>query len=476
MNFTSMNDTSYIINHFVNLIKMSLKCGDSLLDVERELFKWLLKLGQYTLEKAMRSLLSDPDFVTQTHKKAKKITGPMRCKGSAQVNLTTIFGTIKVCTSHWVEKLTGRRGIKRRKRRQSGSGVYPILWMWGIYDRCTPAVQAEIARAMVICSSCEEASDLLAARRIQLHPKSICRLSYSLGRRSLNSRTRRLSVPELASKEKDALRDKRVVVAIDGGRYRARIKTTVGRKTQKGRRGFSTPWKEPKGFIIYTLDSEGVPDRHFKPLCDFVTGNADVLAELLIKYLKAYGVEKAKELVFLADGAHWIWNRVTLIRRELKLDGIKVTEVLDFYHVAQHLAALSKLPKSWSKRQSMIWQNKQLKALKSGCLAHVQKAIKELKKYVSKYAQQKISRELHYFSGNNEKRMRYFECISNQIQIGSGFIESAIRRVINQRVKSNSIFWCPENAEFIMHMRAQLKTSRFEEMIRHATSTYARVI
>ena len=79
-----------------------------------------------------------------------------------------------------------------------------------------------------------------------------------------------------------------------------------------------------------TLDSDGVPDRHFKPLCDFVTGNADVLAELLIKYLKAYGVEKAKELVFLADGAHWIWNRVTLIRRELKLDGIKVTEVLDF--------------------------------------------------------------------------------------------------------------------------------------------------
>ena len=72
--------------------------------------------------------------------------------------------------------------------------------------------------------------------------------------------------------------------------------------------------------------------------------------------------------------------------------------------------------------------------------------------------------------------MRYSEFISDKIQIGSGFIESAIRRVINQRVNSNSIFWRPENAEFIMHMRAQLKTSRFEEMIRHATSTYARVI
>ena len=58
MNFTSMNDTSCIIDNLVHLIKMNLKCGDSLLDVERELFKWLLKLGQYTLEKAMRSLLS----------------------------------------------------------------------------------------------------------------------------------------------------------------------------------------------------------------------------------------------------------------------------------------------------------------------------------------------------------------------------------------------------------------------------------
>lgn len=41
--------------------------------------------------------------------------------------------------------------------------------------------------------------------------------------------------------------------------------------------------------------------------------------------------------------------------------------------------------------------------------------------------------------------------------MGSGAVESAIRRVINLRLKGPSIFWRGPNAERVLHMRAYLK-------------------
>ena len=51
---------------------------------------------------------------------------------------------------------------------------------------------------------------------------------------------------------------------------------------------------------------------------------------------------------------------------------------------------------------------------------------------------------------------------------GSGAIESAIRRVINLRLKGNGIIWREENAEAMLVIRANVLCNRWEE-------TYARV-
>jgi hypothetical protein len=53
--------------------------------------------------------------------------------------------------------------------------------------------------------------------------------------------------------------------------------------------------------------------------------------------------------------------------------------------------------------------------------------------------------------------------------IGSGAIESAVRRVINLRVKSNSTYWLRENAETMIRLRAWLKAGRAEELFRQTT-------
>jgi len=60
------------------------------------------------------------------------------------------------------------------------------------------------------------------------------------------------------------------------------------------------------------------------------------------------------------------------------------------------------------------------------------------------------------------------------IPCGSGAIESAIRRVINQRLKSNAMYWLQENAEAMFAVRATLLCDRWEETLTRVRHSMAR--
>lgn len=46
------------------------------------------------------------------------------------------------------------------------------------------------------------------------------------------------------------------------------------------------------------------------------------------------------------------------------------------------------------------------------------------------------------------------------LPVGSGAIESSIRRVINLRLKGNGIFWKEENAESMLQLRSMVISDR----------------
>jgi hypothetical protein len=60
--------------------------------------------------------------------------------------------------------------------------------------------------------------------------------------------------------------------------------------------------------------------------------------------------------------------------------------------------------------------------------------------------------------------MDYATLRSQQMPIARGAIDSAVRHVINLRVKSNSIYWLRENAENMIRLRAWLNAGRAEEL------------
>src|SRR5262245_35090426 len=53
---------------------------------------------------------------------------------------------------------------------------------------------------------------------------------------------------------------------------------------------------------------------------------------------------------------------------------------------------------------------------------------------------------------------------ARSIPLGSGSVESAIRRVVNMRMKGNGTFWRRDNAEIMLLLRSYLKAGRLDDL------------
>src|SRR5262249_51450373 len=73
----------------------------------------------------------------------------------------------------------------------------------------------------------------------------------------------------------------------------------------------------------------------------------------------------------------------------------------------------------------------------------------------------------------NQGRMVYAQLLAMKLPIGSGAIESAVRRVMNLRLKGPSLFWCRASAEAILLLRSSYKAGRWQMLKQMATSPRA---
>ena len=62
---------------------------------------------------------------------------------------------------------------------------------------------------------------------------------------------------------------------------------------------------------------------------------------------------------------------------------------------------------------------------------------------------------------------------ARKLPIGSGQVESAVRRVVNLRFKAPGSFWTETTVSGLMHLRAAFKAGRWDEMMmRVMTGTF----
>ena len=86
-----------------------------------------------------------------------------------------------------------------------------------------------------------------------------------------------------------------------------------------------------------------------------------------------------------------------------------------------------------------------------------------------------VWREIRYLTKHSERgRLRYDVSGAVAVPMGSGAIESTIRRVINLRLKGNGIYWTEDNAEAVFQLRAAVVSGRWEEIVEHTREAMAK--
>ena len=161
----------------------------------------------------------------------------------------------------------------------------------------------------------------------------------------------------------------------------------------------------------------------------------------------------------IADGAPWIWKRARAMLLSLAINADNIIEILDYYHAIEHLNKLATLLYK-KPRERKQWIKRCKKLLLSG---HNSDFIAELQSQTIRSRSKKIKQEVGYFL-NNENRLGYKSAKDHGIPIGSGAMESSIRRVVNLRMKGNSIFWKQENANDMLMLRSYYKAGRWGDL------------
>jgi hypothetical protein len=138
-------------------------------------------------------------------------------------------------------------------------------------------------------------------------------------------------------------------------------------------------------------------------------------------------------------------------------------EVLDFYHASQYLsetiATCHTMPKA--QRHALYRHLRHALRHQTDGVEVVQEALQGL---ATTHRSKAITRALGYLE-THAHRMRYVTLEARKLPIGSGQVESAVRRVVNLRFKAPGSFWTETTVSGLMHLRAAFKAGRWDEIM-----------
>src|SRR5512135_622096 len=317
------------------------------------------RLSALLMAEATQTALDDAENRRQARPLNQGAGHTFKDQGRRDVTLRTACGQVFIRTTYF------SRNCDRTK---PGTGIYPMLLLWGVQDRCTAAVVSEISKLVAMLGSLEEVEQVLSDRGQPLDFKTIRAIAYRFA-------TRARAAQRLGNLNwGETVAGRRVVVSTDGGRFRIRT-TKRGPKTAKGRNRYRTDWREPKLLIIYVVDEKGQRDREFLAVIDGTLGGPDAIFTLMESYLREWKIATADKVLFVADGARWLWNRAGALLRRLGVKPEQVNELVDFYHAVEHLGQIAALQRRWTAAERQTWMGRQRRRLLKGKVEEVQAAI-----------------------------------------------------------------------------------------------------
>ena len=449
----------------------------SLEPLEREVHAAFARGADLLVVGLLAVVMKDVRFEQQVERARQGYSQPLE-RGRERTVRVRLLGGLLV----WALSLYCPQRKKRfRPADQAGSGVYVELAQFGFGKGVSPALQSRVARQVALFPSINMARQELTRSGVEMDVKSVRRIAYQYGEGLLQLRKHQLlqwRAGQLPAGEE--LAGRRVSVQIDGGRIKIRgplgpktaedeptdadglpTEDRPGRSRKTAAQTFDADWREPKLVTIFVHDEHGKMAKKTQATIDGTLLGPDAIAEIVAMHLHRLGAAQALSVTFVADGAPWIWDRIARIIELAGLCNVPTHEVLDCCHATHHISlALAAFGLTVAERLPLYREHRTL--LRNGQWRRVVEELSSLQ--AEGETNQELQTELAYLRRHGEAgRLSYVSFRRQGLPLGSGAIESSIRRVINLRLKSNAMFWRQENAEIMLQVRAQVITDRWDE-------------
>jgi len=414
--------------------------------LEQEITRLTDRLAKLLIAEMLQRAADDPHTNEQARSRFQGAGVKLKNQGKREVTIRTTRGSLTIRVTYY---------SRNCDRSRENKGLYPLLRVWGVHDGCTLGLASEVSKWVAVLGSLDEVEQLLEEHGHDLSINTIRGIAYHFAARARAvQRAGQLDWGE-------SVLGRRVVISTDGGRLRIRT-TKRGPKTAKGRNRYRTDWREPKLLMIYVLDDQGKMDREFLAVIDGTLRGPEAIFALMACYLRELKIEAADQILVIADGARWIWNRVESLVRGLGIQPGSIHSLVDFYHAVEHLGVIAGQKSRWTTPERKTWVTRQRRRLLKG---QTQEVLDEIEELCGSRCGPVLKRERGYFRRNiMAGRMDYHRLAEAKWPIGSGAMESAIRRVINLRLKGAGIFWHEDSAEAVLLLRSYYKAGRWKNL------------
>jgi hypothetical protein len=219
-------------------------------------------------------------------------------------------------------------------------------------------------------------------------------------------------------------------------------------------------WRKPKLGSWYTTDKppwDETPEE-WEPRAEAISYYGDIMeAEDFGRLMYLTGVQRgaylAEELIFIADGAHWIWN---LIEEHFP----NAIQIVDWYHATEYIWDVAHAAYGKNSDLAKAWANKRLTELWEG---KIEKVLSAFQAHLNPDREDDPAQKAVTYFQNNRHRMRYPEFRAQGYQIGSGTIESGCKRVIGARLKQAGMIWTLQGARQVIKARAMFLSNEWDD-------------